>query len=352
MQMRLNHTESMLTGLKAASQDARDRLASMSKEFQTMQEQLTAANNQSAEFEAAIQARDAEITRLKNILQTREAEQAQLQQKIEAGKDLQQETQVLKTDLQKLQQELQGRNESLATAKEKITQLEQQLGKTARLEEELKTCQAGREEASQRIAELETENQKLKTTLEETRQAQAKLEKMHSDSDGDGVSDAIDICPHTGAGLKVNAKGCEPDTDLDGLVDRLDLCPHTPEGKEIDAVGCHADETITLEGVNFQSGSADFTDESLAVLDRIAEILKQNSALNIEVAGHTDNTGPRELNIELSATRANAVKNYLIEQGIAPERLTAYGYGPDQPVASNATPEGRAQNRRVELRRK
>jgi len=352
MKMRFNNTESMMTGLKAASQDARDKLVSMNHEYKVMQEQLAATQAHSGEFETAIKTRDAEIVKLQNTLQKKSAEQVQLTQQLEASTQAQQKTQNLTASLQQAEAELQTRVESLTATEAKILQLEQQLKQMDSLQAEYKTCQENNDRANQRITSLEDENKILEARLGKAQQAQTDLEKMTADTDGDGVVDAIDICPNTGADVKVGAKGCEPDSDLDGLVDRLDLCPNTPDGKNIDEVGCHSEATITLEGVNFQSSSADFTAESLAVLDRVAGILTQQGNIDIEIAGHTDNTGSRELNIDLSATRATAVKNYLVEQGISDKRLSAYGYGPDQPIASNASAAGRAQNRRVELRRK
>ena len=150
----------------------------------------------------------------------------------------------------------------------------------------------------------------------------------------------------------MDEKGCEPDGDNDGLPDRLDLCPNTPEGGKIDGMGCQADENIALEGVTFKLGTADLTEDSKKILDGVVAVLKQFPDLKLEVAGHTDNTGSRAINIALSEARAKAVANYLIDHGIAADRLEAKGYGPDEPVASNVTPEGRAINRRVELRRK
>jgi outer membrane protein OmpA-like peptidoglycan-associated protein len=86
-----------------------------------------------------------------------------------------------------------------------------------------------------------------------------------------------------------------------------------------------------------------------AVLDEVVDILKMNPAMTGEVRGYTDTTGALELNRKLSDARAKAVRDYLVKQGIAPERIRAMGFGAAHPVAGNDTPEGRAQNRRVEL---
>lgn len=108
---------------------------------------------------------------------------------------------------------------------------------------------------------------------------------------------------------------------------------------------------LILEDVTFRSGSAQLTPGSMAILTRMADLLKQHSQVRIEVRGHTDATGSPELNRELSQRRAVAVRDALILLGVAPSRITAVGYGPDYPIAPNNTAEGRQKNRRVELQR-
>ena len=109
------------------------------------------------------------------------------------------------------------------------------------------------------------------------------------------------------------------------------------------------DGQIAIYGILFDTDRADLRPGSGQVLDTIATILKANSGLRLEVAGHTDSTGSAERNRELSLERARAVVNALALYGIGQGRLIASGYGSDQPVADNATEEGRQQNRRVEL---
>jgi OOP family OmpA-OmpF porin len=169
------------------------------------------------------------------------------------------------------------------------------------------------------------------------------------DADGDGVPDVDDRCPDTVAGARVDASGCEIDSDGDGVVDRLDRCPDTATGVKVDVRGCEIKEVISLEGVNFETSSARLLDESRAVLDETAATLLKHPEITAEVGGHSDITGPREFNLRLSRQRAETVREYLISKGVAADRLTAAGYGPDHPVADNATAEGRAANRRVEL---
>jgi OOP family OmpA-OmpF porin len=108
---------------------------------------------------------------------------------------------------------------------------------------------------------------------------------------------------------------------------------------------------VTLRGVNFEINKAVLLAESRDILGDVAQSLVANTDVTVEVAGHTDNTGPRALNDSLSLARAEAVKAFLIEHGVEAGRMTVNGYAWDQPVASNKTASGRAQNRRVELRR-
>ena len=106
---------------------------------------------------------------------------------------------------------------------------------------------------------------------------------------------------------------------------------------------------VVLKGVTFQSGRSALTPQSYTVLREVAGSLVGNPQVRIEIGGHTDSTGVRTRNIALSQARAQAVRAYLASQGVRPDRMVARGYGPDRPVASNKTPAGRAQNRRVEL---
>lgn len=170
------------------------------------------------------------------------------------------------------------------------------------------------------------------------------------DSDGDGVVDSKDQCPGTPAGAPVNENGCEFDTDNDGVVDSQDKCPDTVAGTAVDNTGCDLAVHYNLKGVNFEYDSAKLTASSVAALNDGLEILNRNKDLKVEIAGHTDSRGTEEYNQGLSQRRAKAVRDYLVSHGVDASRLTVKGYGESQPVADNATDQGRAENRRVELR--
>jgi len=181
------------------------------------------------------------------------------------------------------------------------------------------------------------------------------------DDDGDGVLNAQDQCPGTPPGTEVDAQGCtiERDTDGDGVPDSRDRCPNTAPEQEVDEMGCSIlfeveqgeVRRLVLRGVAFETGRSALTQDSYGILDQIAERLVERPDVRIEVGGHTDNTGSRSLNMRLSLERAQAVKAYLARKGVEPSRMVSAGYGPDQPVATNVTAAGRAQNRRVELKR-
>jgi OOP family OmpA-OmpF porin len=168
------------------------------------------------------------------------------------------------------------------------------------------------------------------------------------DSDGDGVPDYLDKCPDTPKGAPVDAKGCPLDSDGDGVFDYLDKCPGTPKGVIVDDKGCELKLTLHI---NFDFDKAEIKPEFKPELDKAAAFVRENSkAPYILLAGHTDNMGENDYNQKLSEQRAEAVRQALInDYGVDPAKLKARGYGEAQPVADNATEEGRYQNRRVEV---
>lgn len=190
------------------------------------------------------------------------------------------------------------------------------------------------------------------------------------DNDQDGIADNRDQCPDEAEDVDgwEDLDGCpDPDNDQDGVPDELDQCPRTPADSKVDANGCVVNvptaptEAVfvpaptsanVLEGVNFVTGSAELRPESIAVLVELAGTLKAEPELQIEIRGHTDSTGGARANQDLSRRRAESVRASLIQLGVAPDRLTAVGYGENAPIADNATAAGRARNRRVEVHRR
>jgi outer membrane protein OmpA-like peptidoglycan-associated protein len=162
---------------------------------------------------------------------------------------------------------------------------------------------------------------------------------------------------YTSIGATYNfGPGKAVDTDRDGVPDDQDKCPGTAKGTKVDKDGCPVIAETTIKQVKeiashiyFETNSDKLKEESKKDLDLLVQILNLNKQIKIDVQGHTDNVGDAAYNMELSQKRANAVRQYLINKGIAPDRVSAKGYGETKPVASNDTPEGKAKNRRVEL---
>lgn len=179
------------------------------------------------------------------------------------------------------------------------------------------------------------------------------------DSDGDGVYDGIDQCPGTPQYAHVDSRGCPTDSDGDGVYDGIDRCPQTPNGTAVDEFGCpvvkplfeEERQTLILEGVFFEFNSAKLTLNSKEILDDVAESLMAWPEVRVEVGGHSDSLGADDYNLRLSKLRAESVRDYLLEKGVPRSQLEARGYGETNPVDNNRTEDGRAKNRRVELKR-
>ncbi len=173
------------------------------------------------------------------------------------------------------------------------------------------------------------------------------------DTDGDGLLDKDDNCPQV-AGPSEN-QGCPwPDTDGDDVLDKDDNCPDiagTVANNGCPEVTEEVQKTLNeyAKTILFDSGKSSIKAESNQVLTDIVNILNEYPTAKFKVEGHTDSAGSNRLNQRLSDSRANAVKNYLVENGIDQFRLSAIGYGEDRPIATNKTRKGRANNRRVEI---
>ena len=123
----------------------------------------------------------------------------------------------------------------------------------------------------------------------------------------------------------------------------------TLPGAEVERVGEGIKVTMKENMVNFGFDSSDLTSAAKANLDKLAQVLKNNMDTNINIYGHTDSKGTDAYNLSLSERRAAAVKNYLVSQGVSSSRMFTMGVGEKEPVASNDTDAGRAENRRVEF---
>jgi outer membrane protein OmpA-like peptidoglycan-associated protein len=165
------------------------------------------------------------------------------------------------------------------------------------------------------------------------------------DSDKDSVIDLFDKCPNTPKGVVVGIDGCPIDSDKDGIPDIEDKCPNTPKGVKVNFQGC---PILAEYRFNFKFDSYKIDKKYYPQIAKLVKVLKNNKKIKIEIQGFTDNIGGYVYNKELSLKRANALRHILINRyRISPSRISIIGYGSDYPVASNATKEGQAKNRRI-----
>ena len=203
------------------------------------------------------------------------------------------------------------------------------------------------------------------------------------DDDFDGVSNLVDKCPGTPVGMSIDKRGCpiekaepvvvmdmveekmeetmmepmveavpEPmsqmemtvDLDGDGIPENLDACPDTPKHAAVNNVGCW-----TIANPTFGFDRIEIREAARKQLDAVIEVMRENPDLGMLIAGHADAQGVAIYNLDLSQRRARAVRDYFAKAGIEKTRLTYEGHGESDPIGDNATREGRAMNRRVEL---
>lgn len=221
------------------------------------------------------------------------------------------------------------------------------------------------------------------------------------DSDGDQIADGLDRCSETPRGATVDALGCPGDEDGDGVLDGLDRCPRTPTGATVTTTGCvqgqpqprapssqaappprvqpdtlarpiqRPNVTVpsqtpsrpskpvapagilaagVVPGVAFVPGTARLQASSYVALDSVADLLRANQSARIEIGAHTDNSGVAADNLRITSLQAEAVRDYLVVKGVSYQQLVARGYGSSVPLTPDTTPNGRAANRRVEIR--
>lgn len=175
-----------------------------------------------------------------------------------------------------------------------------------------------------------------------------------TDADADGVPDGLDRCPATPAGATVDALGCSGDADNDKVPDGIDQCPDTPVGVTVNSFGCPASGALqdptaapwVVPGTAFAPQGSTISGAAPPGLDSVASFLKANPKVVVEIIGHADDATSETANIQLSAARADAVRNFLLSEGVSPQQLQARGAG-----STGADPSGPpSQNRRTEIR--
>jgi outer membrane protein OmpA-like peptidoglycan-associated protein len=182
------------------------------------------------------------------------------------------------------------------------------------------------------------------------------------DQDADGVPDYLDKCPNTPYEIEVDKNGCPMDSDLDGVPDYKDQCPGTLPGVQVDDKGCefviappvpeiNLEQLVLSSETSFEFNSAQLKTSTYPELDKILEQMKKYPTSRWRIEGYTDNVGSEEGNLKMSKMRAESVLNYYVSRGIPKGRFEIIGMGSRQLVADNNTPEGRAKNRRVEIKR-
>jgi outer membrane protein OmpA-like peptidoglycan-associated protein len=178
-----------------------------------------------------------------------------------------------------------------------------------------------------------------------------RTDPLDSDSDNDELMDGAEVKTH-----KTNP--LNPDTDAGSVFDGIEVARGTdplnpaddvPEVKKEEPI--KVGQVITLEGINFATNSAEISSLAEDKLERALNALKEYPDLEVEISGHTDNTGGRAHNMRLSERRAESVKDWFVSKGIDASRITTTGYGPDQPIDTNDTEEGRFKNRRIDFKR-
>lgn len=195
---------------------------------------------------------------------------------------------------------------------------------------------------------------------------QYKTNPLNPDTDGDGLKDGEEV-------IQYKTNPLNPDTDGDGLKDGEEVSQYKTnpldkdtdkgskeDGKEVaeksdpldpkdDVMVMTEGAKLTLEGVLFDTAKATIKAESIPILEQAFTALQSNPNVKVRIVGHTDNVGSAASNLTLSRQRAESVMNWLINRGIAPERLSATGRGLTEPRATNNTPEGRQLNRRIDF---
>jgi len=176
------------------------------------------------------------------------------------------------------------------------------------------------------------------------------------DGNGDATHDEHGFMPQVnftyffgGSHASASVDKVDGDDDGDGVANSADQCANTPKGVKVNSLGCPLDQKVDFTiNIQFDASKAAVKPQYHGELAKMAALLKAHSDMKAEIEGFTDSSGKKESNVQLSAARAKAVATYLVKKlGVPAAQLSSKGYGPANPIADNATAEGRAKNRRV-----
>ena len=349
----------------AAERDRAQTLAmQMQAELEAAKATLAQNREQIASSQTLALSRTEEGAQLRSELADRERHLAELRSELQdataALSQAQSQAAASRKELLRVQTEAAASREELVTAQSQyrachaqLVELDAELeganSETASARQSLAQARAARDALDRALSAREAELAEAEAAVTVAREEAEQLRQA-----GGGLAGglATQAAQESVAMMTTGTLPAGLDVDQDGVSDSRDLCPETETGVAVGPTGCVLNATMTLEGVGFRYDSHELTDESHAILDRVAGILEQYPDLKLEVAGHADAQGDPAYNLWLSRERAETVRKYLITQGVKRDNLTARGYGAEQPVADNSTWEGLVRNRRVELRRR
>ena len=316
-----------------------EQVATLETKLAAAQTAKQAAEKKTGETENSVKNLSESLAASSGKLKNMESELAAAQSRIKELTD--------KDQLRAQQDLVPNLNQQIATLRDQIVQVETVSTQTkkdlsdaiAAVQTRTAEAQAADKKAQALLAEKETLQQSLNSSQATMGDLQKQLEAIKEKP----------ASPAAAVPAANREASTALDTDKDGVHDAVDLCPDSPAGSAVNDLGCPAKKSIVLEGVNFNSGTAVLTPESLKKLDLAAAALSHIPKIKIEVAGYTDSVGDAKRNQNLSVQRSQAVVKYLTGKGVAAAQLSAKGYGPENPIADNTTPEGRQKNRRIEL---
>ena len=307
---------------------------------QTLEDQLAAVA-------AAYQARQTQVTQLAGEL---EAVKASLSANDWQDSDIQAHIQALEKDREQLRQALADRDQQLATMDKELqaarSELQQAQAETASTRQQLsstckQTCQAQHAALNDELTGLRSSETDARQSLVNANTARYRLQTELAACSENLIQAKASFASREVAAVQPPSPPARPD-DAAAKAEAP-----APAAGGADSPN---DSPVSLQGVKFRYDSSELTDESRAILDRVAAVLRKQTHVRHEVAGHTDSQGDAAYNLRLSQRRAETVRNYLISRGVDAGNLKAHGYGGLQPIADNSTWAGLVSNRRVELR--